>query len=153
MWVDGRGTFRTADHPEFDEVVHMSPRSDAILRLTPRPWIFDVLDDVEEEVFEHVERVGVDPAEEARFVDRLPPRVTLGVPGPVEGTADALSVQLRWQPVRWRVDYVWAVRDRIASSRRPVTRVQPHGRVLGLTGVPSPHLTLRRPEREAAPRD
>jgi hypothetical protein len=121
MWVDGRGTYHVVDHPEWDELVHMSPRSDAILRLSPAPWILDVLDEVEEAVFEHVERAGVDPAEEAGFVDRLPPRITLGLPGPVEGTAEALAVQLRWQPLRWRVDYVWALRDRLASSPGRIT--------------------------------
>lgn len=117
MWVDERGMIHTVDHPGWSDLVNMSPPSYAALRQTPAAWLHDVLDDIEDDVFEGVTGLNAGRAEEAQFVDRLPPRITLGLVGPPAAMPAILADQLVRQPLRWRLDYVWALRECLTSLR------------------------------------
>ena len=117
MWVDARGMIHTVDHPGWSDLVNMSPASYAALTQTPAAWLHDVLDDIEDDFFDGVAGLNAGAAEEARFVDRLPPRLTLGLVGPPAATPAILAVQLLRQSPRWRLDYVWALRDCLTSLR------------------------------------
>jgi hypothetical protein len=55
------------------------------------------------------------PSSFAAFANRLPPRVTLGLAGPPAATLDVLGAQLVRQSARWRLDYVWAIRECLAE--------------------------------------
>jgi hypothetical protein len=111
MWRDERGLVHTAVRSHWTELVKMSSGSYAAFRAMPAAWLHDALDEVEDDFFEQVTQQKADPAEEARFVDRMPPRMTLGLLGPATATVEVLTGQLRRQPLRWRLDYVWALRD------------------------------------------
>jgi hypothetical protein len=122
MWVDERRTVHTVEADHWTRVVDLSPASRAALEAAPAVGLQDLLDDVEEDTLSWWEAHVVDPVEEASFARRLPPRITVGLVGPPLATIDVLGAQLRRQSARWRLDYVWALRDCLADRMLPAHR-------------------------------
>jgi hypothetical protein len=115
MWVDERHMVHTGEPSHWTAVIKLSPSSLAALRRTPPAEIYDMLDEVEDAFFEWLGTQLFDPVVEADFADRLPPRVTLGLAGPPAATLDVLGAQMVRQSTRWRLDYVWAMRECLAE--------------------------------------
>jgi hypothetical protein len=119
MWVDERRIVHTVEADHWTHVVHLSPSSRAALEAAPVLGLQDLLDDVEDDTLAWWEARVADPAEEASFAGQPPPRITVGLVGPPLATIDVLGAQLRRQSARWRLDYVWALRDCLADLANP----------------------------------
>lgn len=117
MWLDQRGIAHTVDIPWCDAVI-LSPRSYDVLQRTPPAPLYDVLDDVEDDIFRRIGASQFSSVQEARYAERPPPRISIGLTGPQRATAEVLELQLRRQPLRWRLDYVSAVRDCLDALAR-----------------------------------
>jgi hypothetical protein len=115
MWVDERRVVHTSEPSHWTEVLKLSPSSFAALLRTPPAEIHDMLDEIEDDLFDWLDTQRIDPAVEADYTDRLPPRVTLGLAGPPAATLDVLGAQLVRQSARWRLDYLWAIRECLAE--------------------------------------
>ena len=117
MWVDAHQMVHTSEPNHWTTVVRLSPSSLAAFRRTPPAWVHELLDDFEDDFFGWWDAQHIDPAEEILYVERLPPRLTLGLAGPPIATLEVLGAQLVRQSVRWWLDYVWALRDCLADPQ------------------------------------
>ena len=111
MWIDERQMVHTTGHSHWTDVLRLSPSGSAALRDIPPAWVHSMLDDIEDDLFDWWLTQRIDRAEEALYVDREPPRLTLGLIGPPGATLEILRAQLLRQSLRWRLDYLWALRD------------------------------------------
>ena len=69
-------------------------------------------------IYDAVEACTIDSAEEAAFAERLPDRMTLRLTTRrLDRVPVHVAEQLRRQPLRWRLDYVWALRDCFRALR------------------------------------
>jgi len=109
MWLDERGLTHTVDIP-WRDAVGLTTSSYHVLRHALPGRLYDVLDDVEDEIFQRLEGSQFSSVQEARYAERPPPRITIGLIGPQHVAAQILRLQLYRQPLRWRLDYVWALR-------------------------------------------
>ena len=117
MWVDQRGLLNTTEPSDWTGLLDLSDRDFVILKLTPSDPIHDMLDAVEDEIADAVAACTIDPGEEAAFVERLPDRMALRLTRRIDRVAARVAEQLRRQPLRWRLDYVWALRDCLRTLR------------------------------------
>jgi hypothetical protein len=120
MWVVERGIVHTAD-VDWASVIAMSDVELVALRAASRASLHDALDLVEDGVFDYIGSSVLSAAEEAPFVEQAPPRLELKLAGQAI-VAAALTKQLLQQPLRWRLDYVWAVRDCLRAERAAAMR-------------------------------
>ena len=118
MWVDQRRLLNTTEPFDWTELVEISMRVFGLLKLTSANQVHDVLDTVEDEIFDAVEACAIDSAEEAAFAEQLPGRMTLRLTTRrLDRVPAHVAEQLRRQPLRWRLDYVWALRDCLQTLR------------------------------------
>ena len=110
MWRDERGLIHTVNIP-WGDAVGMSTKSYGILKQAPAASLYDLLEDTEDDIFRRIEGSPLSAVQEARYAERPPPRIKVGILGPQHVTAEILGLQLSRQPMRWRLDYVWALRD------------------------------------------
>ena len=73
MWVDERQRVHSSEPGHWTEAIRLSPSSHAAFRCTPPALIRDLLDDIEDDFFDSLGAQPIDPAEEAAYVERLPP--------------------------------------------------------------------------------
>ena len=117
MWIDERGAVHLAD-VQWTTIVHFSPHAYGVLNRTLPAELHDVLDIVEDDVYAVIAQTTFHPEREAEFQVALPPKVSIGLVEPSAAAAELLDLQLRRHPFRWRLDYVFAVRDCLALLRK-----------------------------------
>jgi hypothetical protein len=110
VWIDERLIVHTAD-ARWDSVLLLSEEELALLRQAHVTEVFDVLDDVEDQIFATIETQPVNAAEEESFKGRMPEPATLPLAGPSNELPSRVAAQLAKTPLRWRLDHVWSIRD------------------------------------------
>lgn len=115
MWVDATGVSHTVASPRWEAVISLDDR-DRDLAISPGDveLIDALLDELEEETYGEIALLGFDPAVEATFEGVSPAQLELP---PLVANGDradwrtSLIAHLAAQPLRWRLDYMEAIRD------------------------------------------
>ena len=111
MWVDSGGRVYMAEPADWRQLVELSADDYGRLYRSEPAHVHDVLDSVEDDLFREIELREVDPTEEEDFIDKLPPPLALNLTESPTTVPSAVRETLRRQPLRWRIDYIWALKD------------------------------------------
>jgi hypothetical protein len=110
--MDQGGRTHTVAVPDWADVVEVRVDGGAELTTEEVEAVHLALDEIEEEFFEQVQEHRFEEQVEAQYVNAVPePLILRATGGNPASVAASLAEQLRAQPLRWRIDYLEAVRD------------------------------------------